>query len=92
MSGPASTLRWPKPGRGAWRLDQAHTLGPVTRIVQDVYPTAMAEGFRSFAGRYGLPISHIDVRYVHSFPYGSVRLPASRPQTDRHHRPGCCAS
>lgn len=73
---------WEKPGPGAWSLDRAHTVGPVSPILQAVFPSAMADGFRSFTGRYGLPISHIDVRYVNGLPYGSVRI-AGVPPSDR---------
>lgn len=79
MSAPAG---WTQPGPGAWVLDRAHTVGPVTRILQDVFPDAMADGFRSFTGRYGLPISHIEVRYVNGYPYGAVRI-AGVPPSDR---------
>ncbi len=81
MTSSAVSLRWDKPGPGAWRLDSAHNLGPLTRIMQDIFPTAMADGFRSCTGRYGLPISHIDVRYVNGFAYGSVRI-AGIPASD----------
>ncbi|MET0577237.1 MAG: PEP-utilizing enzyme, partial [Ilumatobacteraceae bacterium] len=75
-------LRWDKPGPGTWLFDGAHNVGPVTPIVQDVFPPAMADGFRSFTGRYGLAISHIDVRYVNGFAYGAMRI-AGVPVSDR---------
>ncbi|MBI5088308.1 MAG: hypothetical protein HZB15_05455 [Actinobacteria bacterium] len=75
-------IAWPKPGPGAWTHDGAHNVTPVTPILQEVFPSAMAEGFRSFTGRYGLPISHIEVRYVNGRPYGSVRI-AGVPASDR---------
>jgi pyruvate,water dikinase len=73
---------WTKPGPGAWTYDRAHNVGPVTPIMQEVFPSAMADGFRSFTGRYGLPLSHIDVRYVNDHAYGSARI-AGIPATDR---------
>ena len=45
-------------------------------------PIGDGRGFQSFTGRYGLPISHIDVRYVNGYPYGAVRIagvPRVRP-------------
>ncbi|MET0325946.1 MAG: PEP/pyruvate-binding domain-containing protein, partial [Ilumatobacteraceae bacterium] len=75
-------VRWDKPGPGTWVFDGAHNVGPVTPIVQAVFPPAMADGFRSFTGRYGLAISHIDVRYVNGFAYGAVRI-AGVPVSDR---------
>jgi phosphohistidine swiveling domain-containing protein len=78
----SSDERWDKPGPGTWTLDGAHHVGPVTLVMQDVFPRAMANGFRSFTARYGLPISHIDVRYVNGAPYGSVVI-AGVPPSDR---------
>lgn len=77
-----STPTWERPGPGSWTFDGAHNVGPVTPIVQEVFPTAMADGFRSFTGRYGLPISHIDVAYVHGYAYTAVRI-AGVPVMDR---------
>ncbi len=75
-------LTWERPGPGSWTFDGAHNIGPVTRLVQQVYPAAMADGFRSFTGRYGLPISHIDVAYVNGYAYSAVRV-AGVPVSDR---------
>jgi pyruvate,orthophosphate dikinase len=82
VTGASTGPAWEKPGPGAWVHDGAHSTGPVTPIVQGVLPTAMADGFRSFTGRYGLPISHIEVAYVNGFPFGSVRI-AGVPPSDR---------
>lgn len=76
------TITWEQPGPGGWTFDGAHNVGPVTPIVQEVFPTAMAEGFRSFTGRYGLPISHIDVAYVNGYAYTAARV-ARVPASDR---------
>ena len=73
------TTEWNKPGPGAWSFDGAHNVGPVTPIVQSVYPDAMADGFRSFTERYGLPLSHIEVAYVNGYAYGSVRIAGIHP-------------
>lgn len=75
-------VMWQPPGPGSWTFDGAHNIGPVTPIVQEVYPGAMAEGFRTFTGRYGLPISHIDVAYVNGYAYSAVRV-AGVPVSDR---------
>ncbi|MGH9088452.1 MAG: PEP-utilizing enzyme, partial [Acidimicrobiales bacterium] len=86
--GPAVTgdnhveLLWASPGPGSWVLDQAHKATSVTLPWQDVFPTAMAEGFRSWTARYGLPLSHIEVGYVNG--YGYLRpLPAGVHDTGR---------
>lgn len=75
-------LTWVKPGPGAWTYDGAHNVGPVTPLLQATFPAAMADGFRSFTARYGLPISHIEVRYVNDLAYGSVQI-AGVPTSDR---------
>lgn len=77
-----AALSWDAPGPGSWTFDGAHNVGPVTPIVQQVFPGAMADGFRSFTGRYGLPISHVDVAYVNGYPYSAVRV-AGVPVSDR---------
>jgi phosphohistidine swiveling domain-containing protein len=75
-------MAWERPGPGSWTFDGAHNIGPVTPVVQEVFPGAMADGFRSFTARYGLPISHIDVAYVNGYAYTAVRV-AGVPVTDR---------
>jgi pyruvate,water dikinase len=77
-----ATVTWTKPGPGAWSYDRAHNTGPVSPIMQQIFPSAMADGFRSFTGRYGLPLSHIDVQYVNDHAYSSARI-AGVPATDR---------
>jgi pyruvate,water dikinase len=75
-------VSWEQPGPGSWTFDGAHNFGPVTPIVQEVFPSAMADGFRSFTGRYGLPISHIEVAYVNGYAFSAVRV-AGVPVSDR---------
>jgi pyruvate,water dikinase len=72
-------LQWEKPGPGGWRHDAAHSAGPTSQILQDLFPTAMADGFRSFTGRYGILLSHLEIRYVHGYAYGSPRIAGVRP-------------
>jgi hypothetical protein len=38
--------------------------GPVSQGVQELLPGAMAAGFQAFTAAYGLPISHIELRFV----------------------------
>ncbi len=80
--GVADDITWAPPGAGTWTFDAAHNVGPVTPIVQEVFPAAMAEGFRSFTARYGFAISHIDVAYVNGYAYSAVRV-AGVPISDR---------
>jgi pyruvate,water dikinase len=56
-------------------------------VLQAIFPDAMADGFRRFTGRYGLAVSHIEVRYVNGHPYASVRI-AGVPPSDRPPPPG----
>jgi phosphohistidine swiveling domain-containing protein len=76
-------LQWEIPGPGGWRHDAAHSAGPTSQIVQDLFPSAMADGFRSFTGRYGLLLSHIEIRYVHGYAYGGVRIAGVAPSDRR---------
>lgn len=82
----AGAITWDAPGPGGWVFDGAHNVGPVTPIVREVFPSAMADGFRSFTGRYGLPISHIDVAYVNGYAYTAARV-AGVPVSDRRPPP-----
>lgn len=67
-------LTWDAPGPGGWFWDGAHASKPTSRLVQDVLPKAMRDGFQRFTPDYGLPISHIEVRYVNDYAYSSVQL------------------
>ncbi len=50
-------------------LDRTHKAATLTQPWQDVFATAMAEGFRSWTARYGLPLSHMEVRFVRGYAY-----------------------
>ncbi len=67
-------LTWDAPGPGSWQFDAAHMPGPVSASVQALLPIAMAEGFQAFTPAYGLPISHIELRFVNGFGYGSAQM------------------
>jgi pyruvate,water dikinase len=67
-------LTWDQPGPGSWRYDGAHNDGPKSGFIQAVFPDAIADGFRAFTERYGLPLSHIEVRFVHGFGYDTARI------------------
>lgn len=75
-------LTWPSPGPGSWTLDRTHKATAMTQPWQDVFGLAMAEGFRSWTGRYGLPLSHTEVRFVRRYAY--IRpVPAGVRDTSR---------
>ncbi|MEY2452603.1 MAG: rifampicin phosphotransferase [Acidimicrobiaceae bacterium] len=67
-------LTWDAPGPGSWQWDAAHMPGPVSPGVQELLPGAMAEGFQVFTAAYGLPISHIELRFVNGYGYGAVQM------------------
>ena len=78
----SSGLTWPPPGPGSWMLDRTHKATTITQPWQDVFGIAMAGGFRSWTARYGLPLSHLEVRFVRG--YGYVRpVPAGVRDTGR---------
>src|SRR5947207_15145060 len=67
-------LQWEAPGPGTWQCDLAHGGRPVSPAVQQLFPPAMTAGFQAATPAYGLPISHIEVRYVNGYPYSSVQM------------------
>lgn len=69
-----SELKWDAPGPGGWKWDAAHVAGPTSPAVQELLPPSMAAGFQVFTAAYGLPISHIQIRYVNGYSYGSPQF------------------
>jgi pyruvate,water dikinase len=69
-----SDLKWDAPGPGGWKWDSAHVAGPTSPAVQELLPSSMAAGFQVFTAAYGLPISHIEVRYVNGYAYGAPQF------------------
>ena len=67
-------LEWVAPGPGTWHCDLAHGGRPVSPAVQELFPAAMIAGFQAFTPAYGLPVSHIEIRYVNGYPYSSVQM------------------
>jgi len=59
--------------------DADHATQPSSRIHQDLFPKAMAAGFSQFTAEYGLPLSHLDVRYVNGWQFMRSR-PANTPE------------
>jgi len=43
-------------------------------VVQELLPGAMRDGFQRFTADYGLPLSHIELRYVNNYGYSSPQL------------------
>jgi pyruvate,water dikinase len=69
-----SELTWEAPGPGTWEWDAAHAPRPSSAALQELFPEAMAAGFQVFTSAYGLPISHIDIRYVNGYQYGAAQM------------------
>src|SRR5437762_6536589 len=64
-----SALRWAAPGPGSWTNDRAYKRATYTVPMQLVMATAMRDGFGRWTERYGVPISHLDLRFVNDHPY-----------------------
>lgn len=67
------------PAKGAWELDVNHFQRPCTPMFQEIFPTAMAAGFKKATERYGALISHADFAFVNGFPYSRLR-PVAAPE------------
>jgi pyruvate,water dikinase len=67
-------LKWDPPGPGQWEHDGAHGSTPVSYAIRALFPSAMRDGFQTFTPQYGLPLSHIETRYVNGYPYSSVQM------------------
>ena len=77
------TIEWTAPAGGFWELETLHVRGGQPRIFQHRAPRAFRDGFAGAAARYGLPIDHLDVRFVNDHCYARMRpvgAPEPRPQ------------
>ena len=81
--GATMTIEWTAPAGGFWELETLHVRGGQPRIFQDRAPRAFRDGFAGAAARYGLPIDHLDVRFVNDHCYARMR-PVGAPEP----RPG----
>ena len=73
------TIEWTAPAGGFWELETLHVRGGQPRIFQDRAPRAFRDGFAGAAARYGLPIDHLDVRFVNDHCYARMR-PVGAPE------------
>ena len=67
------TITWEAPAGGLWELETQHVPGAVPRLFQERGPDALRIGFQSASKRYGLPIDHLDVRFVNDHCYARMR-------------------
>ena len=73
------TITWTAPAGGLWELETLHVRGGQPRVFQTRAPRAFREGFADAAARYGLPIDHLDVRFVNDHCYARMR-PVGAPE------------
>lgn len=72
-------LRWEPPGPGSWEADAAHFPKPMPRFGRDRFIAAFMAGFKEGSARYGLLLSHFEVKCVNDFwfqqpvPFGAPK-------------------
>jgi phosphohistidine swiveling domain-containing protein len=64
-------LTWEPPDPGEWELDATHQTEPASATLQALFPPAIKAGFTKAFALYGLPLSHMEVRYVNGWAYMS---------------------
>ncbi len=64
-------LTWDPPDPGQWEFDEAHQAEPASATLQEVFPPAFKAGFTQAFGLYGLPLSHMELRFVNGWAYMS---------------------
>jgi pyruvate,water dikinase len=67
------TITWEAPAGGLWALETLHLPGAVPRLFQERTPEALERGFRPAGRRYGLPIDHLEFRFVNDHCYARMR-------------------
>jgi rifampicin phosphotransferase len=76
------TIAWTAPGGGQWQLESTHLRGAQPKVFQEIAVRGFGEGFRDAAAAYGLPIDHVEVRFVNDHCYARmvpVGAPAPKP-------------
>src|SRR6476660_2814140 len=77
---PASIARGKNPcSATVWDVrlwPRSHLLKRTSQTValQGFFPRAMEAGFRAGTARYGLPISHLAIRYVNGYAYAQMQM------------------
>lgn len=70
---------WAAPGGGMWQLETTHVRGAQPRVFQERAIRGFGDGFAGPARQYGLPIDHIEVRFVNDHCYGRM-IPVGAPE------------
>ena len=65
MSPAPAQATWTKPGPGTWELDRSHCSAAPGPIQRDLYEHALATGMKEGLDRFGSPLSHMEMRWVH---------------------------
>lgn len=72
-------IEWNAPGGGLWQLESTHVRGVQPRVFQERAVRGFGDGLARPARRYGLPIDHIEVRFVNGHCYGRM-VPVGAPE------------
>ena len=72
-------IEWQAPGGGMWQLETTHVRGAQPKVFQERAIRGFGDGFAGPARRYGLPIDHIEVRFVNDHCYGRM-VPVGAPE------------
>jgi phosphohistidine swiveling domain-containing protein len=65
----AAALIWDPPDPGEWEFDASHQAEPASATLQELFPPAVKAGFVQAFALYGLPLSHMEVRFVNGWAY-----------------------
>ncbi len=68
------TIEWIAPDPGDWSLEAAHGAHLPAVTLRDRGARVFEEGTRAGLAPFGLPLSHIELRYVNGWPYVSFFL------------------
>jgi pyruvate,water dikinase len=75
----ASGIEWAAPGGGMWQIEDTHVRGPQPRLFQERAARGFTAGFAGPSARYGLPLDHVEVGFVHDHCYGRM-VPVGAPE------------
>ncbi len=68
----AATLTWEPPDPGEWEFDSAHQSEPMSATMQQLGSAAFKAGFETAFAAFGLPLSHMEMRFVNGYGYMSA--------------------
>ena len=68
----AAGLAWDPPDPGEWEFDSSHQSEPMTATARELAPPAFKAGFQAAFALFGLPLSHVEMRFVNGYGYMSV--------------------